>query len=125
MNYCGPRQDGAVIHDLTFMKLEIGAITEKVAVIVDENLFRHMLIGLSTLKRKSETRVDYQRRCTNAGGSSVPRYWPSFGRKQDVAEYGPLRRFKKSRKDKLLHPDQNGRTSGEFCDELANIEIDN
>ena len=71
-NYCGPRPDGAVIHGWTIMKLEIGSITEKIAVIVVENLLRPMLISLSTLKRKSEIRVDYQRRCIHAGDSSVP-----------------------------------------------------
>ena len=71
-NYCGPRHDGAVIHGWTIMKLEIGSITEKIAVIVVKNLFRPMLISVSTLKRKSEIRVDYQRRCIHAGDSSVP-----------------------------------------------------
>ena len=71
-NYCGPRHDGAVIHGWTTMKLEIGSITEKIAVIVVENLIRPLLISLSTLKRTSEIRVDYQRRCIHAGDSSVP-----------------------------------------------------
>ena len=54
------------------MKFEIGSITEKIAVIVMENLFRPLLISLSTLKRKSEIRLDYKRRCIHAGDSSVP-----------------------------------------------------
>ena len=32
-NYGGPRQDSALIHGWTFMKLEIGAITEKVELV--------------------------------------------------------------------------------------------
>ena len=71
-NYCAPRHHGAVIHDWTIMKLEIGSITEKIAAIVVKNLFVPMLISFSTLKRKSEIRVDYQRRCIHAGDSSVP-----------------------------------------------------
>ena len=71
-SYCRQRYDGAVIHGWTIKKLEIGSITEKIAVIVVENLFRPLLISLSTLKRKSEIRVDYHRRCIHAGDSSVP-----------------------------------------------------
>ena len=54
------------------MKVEIVSITEKIAVIVVENLFIPMLVNLSKLKKKSDIRVDYQRRCIHAGGSSVP-----------------------------------------------------
>ena len=50
-NYYGPRHDGAVIHGWTFKKLEIGSITEKIAVIVVENLFVPMeyLCGIIVL----------------------------------------------------------------------------
>ena len=71
-NYCAPRHDGAVIHGWTIMKLEIGSLTEKIAVIVVENLFRSLFISLSTLKRKSEIKLDNQLRCIHTGDSSVP-----------------------------------------------------
>ena len=136
-NYCGPRHDGAVIHGWTIMKLEIGSITENVAVIVVENLFRPMLISLSTLKRKSEIRVDYQRRCIHAGDSSVPL----------LEEIGPP--LHESRLRQIMAPSDyprvltgevggedfairsewanKGRTFvwGSVCDEIVDIEIDN
>ena len=64
-NFCGLRQEGAVIHGWTFMKLGICVIIGKVA----ENLSRPMLISLSTVKRKSD---GYQRGSILADGSSVP-----------------------------------------------------
>ena len=136
-NYCGPRHDGAAIHGWTIMKLEIGSITEKIVVIVVENLFRPLLISLSTLKRKSEIRVDYQRRCIHASDSSVPL----------LEEIGTP--FGESRMRQIMTPSDyprmltgevggehfaprsesanKGRTFvwGSVCDEIVDIEIDN
>ena len=119
------------------MKLEIGSITEKIAVIVVENLFRPLLISLSTLKRKSEIRVDYQRRCIHAGDSLVPL----------LEEIGPP--LDESRMRQNMAPSDypkvptgevggedfsprsewanKGRTFiwGSVCDETVDIEIDN
>ena len=134
-NYCGPRHDGVVIYGWTIKKLEIGSINEKIAVV--ENLFRPMLISLSTLKIKSEIRVDYQRRCIHAGDSSVLL----------LEEIGPP--LDESRMRQIMAPSDyhrvptgkiggddfaprsewanKGRTfvRGCVCDEIVDIEIDN
>ena len=136
-NYCGPRHDGAIIHGWTIMKLKIGSITQNVAVIVVEKFFRPMLINLSTLKRRSEIRVDYQRRCIHAGYSSVSL----------LKEIGPL--LDESRMRQIMAPSDyprvpTGEVGGEdfaprpewanegrpfvwgsVCDEIVDIEIDN
>ena len=111
--------------------LDIGSLTEEIAVIVVENLFRTMLISFSTLKRKSEIRMDYQRRCIHAGGSSVPlleQIGPTLDEsrmlKSMAHSYGPpaLRiwctRTRMADKRRAFVCDR-------FCDELANMEIDN
>ena len=131
-SYCGPRHDGTVIHGWTFLKLEIGSITEKIAVIVVENLIVPMFISLSTLKRKSEIRVDYQRRCIHAGGSSVPlleeigppldksRMWKSIahsdGPRVSARELGAPRPEWADKRRAFI--------CGKVCGEVADIEID-
>ena len=111
------------------MKMEIGSITEKIAVIV----FVPMLISLSTLKRKTVIRVEHQRRCIHAGGSSVPL----------LVEMGPPldeRRMWKSAAHSAV-PRVSARELGSprlewadkrrafifcrVCSEVADIEIDN
>ena len=132
-NYCGPRHDGVFIHDWTFIELEIGSITDKIAVIVVENLFVTMLISLSTLKRKSEIRRDYQRRCIHAGGSSVPlleeicppldesRMWKSI-----VNSDGPRVSARELGAPRLEWADKRRAfVCGRVCGEVADIEIDN
>ena len=115
-NYCGPRQEGDVIHGWTLTKLETGTITDEAAVIVGENVFRSLLISLNTLKRKSEIRVDYQRRRTQAGGSSVPlleQIGPPLdegGMWQSMAHSNDAR----MPTGKLVHLDPNGLTRGEL-----------
>ena len=71
-NYCGPRHDGAVIHGWTIMKLEIGSITEKIAVFCCGEVVQTHVDQSQHAEKKSEIRVDYQRRCIHAGDSSVP-----------------------------------------------------
>ena len=132
-SYCGPRHDGAVIHGWTFMKLEIRSITEKKAVIVVEDLFVPMLISLSTLKRNSEIRVDYQRRCIHAGGSSGPlleeigppldesRMWKSIAHSD-----GPRVSARELGAPRLEWADKRRAfVCGRVCGEVADIEIDN
>ena len=76
-----------------------------------------MLISLSTLKIKSETEVDYQRRCIHAGGGSVtlldeiggtPLY-ESRMLKFLAHTDGP-----ECRHEDLVHPDANGMTRVEL-----------
>ena len=132
-SYCGPRNDSAVINGWTFMKLEIRSITEKTAVIVVEDLFVPMLISLSTLKRKSEIRVDYQRRCIHAGGSSEPlledigppldesRMWKSIAHSDSprvsARELGAPRLEWADKRRAFI--------CGRVCGEVADIQIDN
>ena len=119
-HYGGPRQDGAVIH-------------EKVAVFVVENLFRPMSISLSALKRKSEIRVDYQRRCILAGCSSVPlmkeigppmdesRVWQSMAHSDDRRKpEGVIIVPRAERADK-----RRAFVWGKACDDITNIQVDN
>ena len=134
---CGPRHDGALIHDWMFMKLEIGSITEKKAVIVVENLFRPMLISLSTLKRKSESRVGYQRRCIRADDSSLPlleKIGPPLDEsrmRQIMAPsvYPRVPTGEVGGEDFALRSEwaNKGRTFvwGSVCDEIVDIEMDN
>ena len=92
-----------------------------------------MLISLSTLKRKSEIRVDYQRRCIHAGGSSVPlleeivppldesRMWKSTahsdGPRVSARELvAPRRKWADKRR---------AFNCGRVCGQIADIEIDN
>ena len=136
-NNCGPRHDLAVIHGWTILKLEIGPITEKTAVIVVENLFRPLLISLSTLKRKSEIRVDYQRRCIYAGDSSVPlveEICPPVGesRKRQIMAPSDYPRVPTGEVEGENFAPRSewankGRTFvwGSVCDEIVDIEIDN
>ena len=119
-SYCGPRYDGAVIHGWTIMKLELGSINEKIAVIVVDNLFRTLLISLSTLKRISEIRVDYQRRCIHAGDSSVP-LLKEIGPPMDESRMRQIMApstIPECRQEKLeeeiLPPDRNGLTRDEL-----------
>ena len=116
-NYCGPRHDGAVIRGWTVMKLEIGSITKNVAVIVVKNLFRPMLISLSTLKRKSEIRVDYQRRCIHAGDRPVPlleEIGPPLDESRMRQIMAPCECRQEKLEDNILPPDWNGLTRDEF-----------
>ena len=106
-NDTGPRQVGAAIHGWTIMKLDIGPITEKIAVIIVKNLFRPMLLRLSTPKRKSEISVDYQRLCIHADGSSVPplkKIGPLLDESRVLAIMANTHMIAERRKKNLLHP---------------------
>ena len=102
-----------------------------------ENLFRPLLISLSTLKRKSEIRIDHQRRCIHAGDSSVPLLEENGtplgeGRMRQIMAPSDYPRVLTGEVEgenfaPRSESANKGRTFvwGSVCDEIVDIEIDN